>query len=291
MSSTTVSESTSQTRGPEATASGPRAARRLFAKFRAFDPLGVIGLVAIFVAWYVVTNLQLVNSLYLPALSDVWYFWKANFFSSPLIAAQSLGNNGIWGSLEYSVVGVWLSVLLAVAIGLPVGLLSARAIKVRMFSDPLLLAISGIPILVIAPFFMIWFGPARTTQLLLLILYCTPIIYIYAQRAVNNLSPVYEASARVFGAKRGEIVRDVFLRGTLPEVLGGMRIALAGSWGLGAISELMGAPKGIGKMIVSFAANTDVVAIWAIVLSLAVVAVLTDVVLVLLMRFLNRWMA
>ena len=85
---------------------------------------------------------------------------------------------------------------------------------------------------------------------------------------------MYEASARVFGAKRGEIARDVFLRGTLPEVLGGMRIALAGSWGLGAISELMGAPKGIGKMIVSFAANTDVVAIWAIVLSLAVVAVL-----------------
>ena len=168
MSSTTVSESTSQTRGPEATVSGPRAARRLSATFRAFDPLGVIGLVAIFVAWYVVTKLQLVNSLYLPALPDVWFFWKANFFSSPLIAAQSLGDNGIWGNLEYSVAGVWLGVLIAVAVGLPVGLLSARAIKVRMFSDPLLLAISGIPILVIAPFFMIWFGPARTTQLLLL---------------------------------------------------------------------------------------------------------------------------
>jgi ABC-type nitrate/sulfonate/bicarbonate transport system permease component len=101
---------------------------------------------------------------------------------------------------------------------------------------------------------------------------------------------VYESNARVFGASRDAVVRDVYLRGTLPEVLGGMRIALGGSWGLGAISELMGAPKGVGKMIVSFASNTNVVAIWSVVLSLAVVAVLTDFLLLLLMRFLNRWM-
>jgi ABC-type nitrate/sulfonate/bicarbonate transport system permease component len=43
-------------------------------------------------------------------------------------------------------------------------------------------------------------------------------------------------------------------------------------------------------MIVSCASNTNVVAIWSVVLSLAVVAVLTDFLLLLLMRFLNRWM-
>jgi ABC-type nitrate/sulfonate/bicarbonate transport system permease component len=291
MTSTAVSESTSSVRGSEVSASGPRASRRLMSKLSGFDPLGVIGVVAIFVAWYAVTNAQMVDPLYLPALTDIWEFWRANFFSSPLIAAQSLGDNGIWGSLVYSCTGVWLGVLISVAIGLPLGLTSARLVQLRMFSDPLLLTISGIPILIIAPFFMVWFGPTRTTQLLLLVVFCTPVIYIYAQRAVNNLGSVYESNARVFGASRDEVVRDVYLRGTLPEVLGGMRIALAGSWGLGAISELMGAPKGIGKMIVSFAANTNVVAIWAIVLSLAAVAVLTDFLLVLLMRFLNRWMA
>jgi ABC-type nitrate/sulfonate/bicarbonate transport system permease component len=207
-----------------------------------------------------------------------------------LIAAQSLGDGGIWGSLIYSCSGVWLAVLISMALGLPLGLFSARVVQLRMFSDPLLLTISGIPILIIAPFFMIWFGPARTTQLLLLVVYCTPIIYIYAQRAVDNLDPVFESNARVFGASRSQVIRDVYPRGTLPEVLGGMRIALAGSWGLGAISELMGAPKGIGKLIVSFASNTNVVAIWSVVLSLAVVAVLTDLLLVVLTRFLNRWM-
>jgi len=291
MSSTVAVESTASPLGPEATASGPGEVRRLASRLRGFDPLGVIGVVAIFVTWHVITAAQLVNPLYLPALTDIWDFSRENFFSSPLIAAQNLGNDGIWGGVLYSSTGVWLALLISVAIGLPLGLVSARVVALRMFSDPLLLTVSGVPILIIAPFFMVWFGPARTTQLLLLIVFSTPVIYIYAQRAVDNLDPVYEANARVFGASRAEVVRDVYPRGTLPEVLGGMRIALAGSWGLGAISELMGAPQGVGKLIVSFASNTNVVAIWSVVLGLAVVAVLTDFLLLGLTRYLNRWMA
>jgi ABC-type nitrate/sulfonate/bicarbonate transport system permease component len=290
MSATVTPAPSSSVPGPEATASGPGATRRLLTRARAVDPLGLIGVVAIGLTWHLVTRAQLVDPLFLPPLTDIAAFWRANFLSSPLIAAQSLGEGGISSGLIYSVTGVWIAVLISVAVGLPLGLVSARVTAVRMFSDPLLLTVSGIPILIMAPFFMIWFGPARTTQLLLLIVFCTPVIYIYAQRAVDNLDPVYEANARVFGASRPVVVRDIYPRGTLPEVLGGLRIALAGSWGLGAISELMGAPQGIGKLIVSFATNTNVVAIWAVVLSLAVVAVLTDLVLVLLTRFLNRWM-
>jgi NitT/TauT family transport system permease protein len=300
MSSTAVSksagtesagtESTSSTDEPGAVAADQRAGRPLLARFARFDPLGVLGVLAIVVAWWLVTKLRLVDPLYLPALADVWGFARTNFFSSPFIAAQSLGDGGLWESVRYSMLGVWLGVAVAVAVGLPLGLLSARAVMVRMFSDPLLLTISGIPILVLAPFFMIWFGPNRLTQVLTLIVFCTPVIYIYAQRAVHNLGTVFEQNARVFGASRERVIRDVYLRGTLPEVLGGMRIALASSWGLGAIAELMGAPQGVGKLILSFAANTNVVAIWAAVLCYAVVAVLTDVLLVLLMRFVNRWM-
>lgn len=294
-----MSSSSVITPEPAATPSGPVASaaagpggttRRLLGRVRGIDPLGLIGVVGIFATWYAVTGARLVDPLFLPSPADVWAFTRANFFESPLIAAQSLGNDGIRGSLVYSVTGVWLGVLISVAVGLPLGLISARVVKLRMFSDPLLLTISSIPILILAPFFMIWFGPARTTQMLLLIVFCTPVIYIYAQKAVDNLDPVYEANARVFGASRVRVVRDVYPRATLPEVLGGLRIALAGSWGLGAISELMGAPTGVGKLISGFAANTNTVAIWSVVLCLATVAVVTDVVLVLLMRFLNRWM-
>lgn len=276
---------------PSGTDSAPRVVRWTWSKARRIDIFGVLGVLAIFIVWEVVTALELVRPLFLPAPADVWGFLTSNFFSSPLIQAQSLGEGGIWGSVMYSSVGVWGAVAIATLIGLPLGLLSARSVGVRMFSDPLLLTVSGMPILIMAPFFMVWFGPARTTQLLLLIVFCTPVVYIYAQRAVDNLSSVYESNARLFGASRGRVIRDVYIRGTLPEVMGGMRIALAGSWGLAAISELMGAPQGVGKLIVGFASNTNVVAIWAVVLCFSAIAVLTDFALAALMRFLNRWVA
>lgn len=289
--SATLTGSPSPVREPGAPSPGSRALVWVLSKLKSIDVFGLVGVLIIYLAWWGVTTARLVEPVFLPHPQDVMDFWKMHFLESKLIAAQSLGDNGISGSVIYSSVGVWLAVVIAVVIGLPLGLMSARSVRLRMFSDPLLLTISGIPILIMAPFFMIWFGPARTTQMLLLTIFCVPVIYIYAQRAVNNLGLVYEQNAKLFGASNDRIVRDVYLRGTLPEVMGGMRIALAGSWGLGAITELMGAPKGIGKMIISFASNTNVVAIWAVVLSFAAVAVLTDLLLVIAMKWLNRWMA
>ena len=59
-------------------------------------------------------------------------------------------------------------------------------------------------------------------------------------------------------------------------ILGGVRIALAGAWGLEAIAELLGSQKGIGKVVELFAGAVDVEGIFAALLVLGVVAVLFD---------------
>jgi len=291
---TTTSPPLPLTREAAATPSGPRAVRGIRAVRRIrlpkwLDPFGLLGVAGIYGVWYLVTNMQWVQPLYLPAPQLVGDFIQRNFWESPLIQAQNLGDGGIVESLLFTANGVWLGVGASVVIGLPIGLMSARSGILRMFTDPLLLTIGGIPVLIVAPFFMVWFGVDRQAQLLLLTLFCAPVIYLFAQRAVDNMSPVYESSAQVFGASRRRVIRDVYVRGTLPEVLGGIRIALAGSWGLAAMVELMGAPQGIGKLIAGFSANTNVVGIFSVVLCLAVVACLTDLMVVLATRFVNRW--
>jgi ABC-type nitrate/sulfonate/bicarbonate transport system permease component len=65
----------------------------------------------------------------------------------------------------------------------------------------------------------------------------------------------------------------VFIPGTVPEILGGLRIALAGSWGLEAVSELLGSQEGMGKIIEVLAGATDVEGIMAALLLLGAVAV------------------
>ena len=71
-------------------------------------------------------------------------------------------------------------------------------------------------------------------------------------------------------------MRDILLPGTVPAVLGGVRIALAGAWGLEAIAELLGAQEGIGKVVEVLAGATDVEGIFAALLLLGLVAVACD---------------
>ena len=122
-------------------------------------------------------------------------------------------------------------------VGITLGLMTARLPFLRAALDPVVLTAGTIPILVTAPFFLIWFGTSRAAQVALLVLYGVTIIYLFAQRAVANLNPIYLAAGRTMGADTQTILVDVYLKGTLPEVFGGIRIALAGSWGLEAFSS------------------------------------------------------
>ena len=72
------------------------------------------------------------------------------------------------------------------------------------------------------------------------------------------------------------MIPDVLIPGTLPQILGGIRIALAGAWGLEAVAELLGAQQGIGKIIQVLAGSTDIQGIFAALLVLGVVAILFD---------------
>src|SRR5690606_22564697 len=153
---------------------------------------------------------------------------------------------------------------------------TARLPLMRAICDPVVNTVGTIPILVMAPFFLIWFGTERWSALFLVMIYVFVILYIYAQRAAENLDPVYEENALTFGASTGDIVRDVLIPGTLPQILGGIRIALAGAWGLEAIAELLGSQQGIGKIIELLSGSLDVEGIFAALLLLGCVALAVD---------------
>jgi ABC-type nitrate/sulfonate/bicarbonate transport system permease component len=75
----------------------------------------------------------------------------------------------------------------------------------------------------------------------------------------------------------------------LPEVFGGIRIALAGAWGLEAFSELLGAPHGIGRVIQAMGSGMDTETMVAAILALALVAVAFDVIVAAVFGFITRW--
>jgi ABC-type nitrate/sulfonate/bicarbonate transport system permease component len=151
------------------------------------------------------------------------------------------------------------------------------------------MTIGTVPILVLAPFFLIWFGVGRANAVLLVVIYVAVILYVYAQRAAHNLDPVYEESAYTLGASPRRIIRDILIPGTVPQIIGGIRIALAGAWGLEAIAELLGSQFGIGKIVQVLAGSTDEQGIIAALVVLGLAAVLFDALAALAFSYVAAW--
>src|SRR5262249_26777403 len=161
--------------------------RKLWSGLSGFDPLGIVGLLIVLLVWWVAARVEVVPRIFLPSPSEVGGIIVENFFSSSYLENYYLGSGGFFASLVYTVSNVFIALVVATALGTLLGFASARAGRLRAVLDPVMLTAGTIPILVTAPFFLIWFGIARSAQIALLLVYITTIIYLFAQRAVANL--------------------------------------------------------------------------------------------------------
>jgi len=247
---------------------------RLNAALATLDPLRVAGAVVFIAAWQLLT--LLLPPIILPTPLGVAKRLLLDFWSAPSLSYYGVEEANLYANLIYTAENVAIAVVIGSVIGVMAGLLSARFNLVRVVIDPIIMTAGTVPILIAAPFLLIWFGVGRASAVCLVMFYVIVILYIFAQRAATNLDPVYEDSARTFGATPRRMVWDILVPATVPEILGGLRIALAGAWGLEAIAELLGSQSGIGKVLEVLAGATDPQGIMATLLLLGLTAMIVD---------------
>lgn len=251
------------------------------------DVLGLLGLLLFVALWQLLA--YVIPRFSLPTPLDVAHRVAEDFVLADYLVAYGLPATGLFDSMLYTTTNVLIAVAIGGAIGTVFGLITARFELARAILDPVAMTAGTVPILVLAPFFLIWFGIGRVSSVLLVVIYVAVILYIYAQRAADNLDPVYEDAAYTLGASSHRVVWDVLIPGTVPQILGGVRIALAGAWGLEAIAELLGSQHGIGKIVQVLAGSTDILGIFAALLVLGAVAVVLDALAALLFAHLAGW--
>lgn len=257
-------------------------------RFR-IDPLGFLGIILLIAIWLAL--LPISSRSQLPDPIGVLRKLADGFFYARSFQYFGLTDHSYFEALSYTVQNVVISVTIGSVIGIILGLFSARLSNLRAFVDPIVLTVGTVPIFIAAPFLLMWFGEGRMDSILIVSFYVAVTLYTYALRAAVNLNPVYEASARAFGASDTEVVRSVLVPGTLPEILGGIRIALASSWGIQAVAELLCDQRGIGKVIRSISMTMDVEGVFAALILLGFTAMLIDVIAAFIIAKLSSWRA
>lgn len=245
------------------------------------------GLSLLILVWYALTLVT--QPFILPAphvvVARIWD-WA---LEAPSLASYGLSESGLLPNLWVTFQTVISAQVLALVIGVPLGLATARIRYLRAAANPVVLTGTTVPILVLAPFFLVWFGIGRATSVLLVLIYGISLFTIYSQRAGRTLDPVYEHSARALGASQWRVLRDVLLPASVPAIIGALRVSLSGAWGLAAIAELLGASSGLGVMIRVLVGQFDVVGLMAAILLICLVALTADLLVFLLGLGLLRW--
>jgi NitT/TauT family transport system permease protein len=230
------------------------------------------------IAWELAARFELVSTSALPPLSDVVVSWIDMIRSGELIS------NGA-SSLYRAGAGLALSV----AIGGVLGILMAWWKPVNILLAPIVEIFYPLPKSALIPVTVIWLGFGDASKILLIFLGCMLPVTIGAFNGARSSEQVLVWSARSMGASRLRMLWDVVVPSAMPELLNGVRTALALSFILLVSSELIVAQSGFGYLIGSLGANGTYDAMYAVVLTVAFLGFAADRGYLLITKRIMQW--
>jgi NitT/TauT family transport system permease protein len=230
------------------------------------------------IAWEAISRLELVSSSALPPLSDVIVSWVELLRSGELFTngAASLYRGG-------------LGLLLAIVIGSGLGIFMAWSRPINVLLSPLVEIFYPMPKSALIPVTVIWLGFGDGSKILLIFLGCLLPVAIGAFNGARASEQTLVWSARSMGANRLRMLWDVVLPSALPELLNGIRTALALSFILLVASELIVAREGLGYLIGYLGADGAYTPMYAVVLTVAFLGFLADRGYLMIMNWMLQW--
>ncbi len=201
--------------------------------FIRYSPLLLLALL-----WEATVRSGVVSAELLPSLSDVV---KAGW---GLLKSGDLGKNTA-ASLYRGGMGL----LLAIVVGGALGLFMAWWRPLDAAASPLVEMLYPMPKSALIPVTVLWLGFGDGSKILLIFLGCMLPVTLGAYNGARSCDQVLAWSARSLGASRLRVLWDVVLPSALPELLNGIRTALALSFVLLVSSELIVARSGLGNLI------------------------------------------
>jgi NitT/TauT family transport system permease protein len=219
--------------------------------------------VLVFVAvWQFVAFRRLMPELFLPGPTDI-----AAAFSSYVAKGQ------IWNDLWVSGQELVLGFVLAIIIGLPLGMAIGWYRRFALAVDPFVTFFNAIPRVSLTPLFIIWFGIGINSKLAVVFLGAVFAIIINTAVGVRNLDPALVKAARSFGANDVQLFRTIVLPGSVPYILAGFRLGLAHALTGVVVAELIAAQAGIGLMMATAGATFQTARVFVGILIIAITGV------------------
>ncbi len=197
------------------------------------------------------------------------------------------------GSLLYHTVFTLKEIVLGLALGLATatatGYLLAKSRLLEHLLAPYIVASQSIPVIAIAPLFIIWFGFGSTSKVII----CA--LTVFFPTLVNTLVGIRSVDKdlrdlmRSLNASRWQTLTMLEIPASMPVLLGGFKVSVTLAVIGAVVGEFIGADRGLGFLINVAKGTLDTPLLFVVIFTLVVIALLMYLSVVLLERVLLRW--
>jgi NitT/TauT family transport system permease protein len=240
--------------------------------------LALAGLLSFLAIWCVLSYTALVPTVILPSPTEVVRAFPVLHFEEALVR-----------SAGWSLYRVGMGFVLSAVVAIPLGLLMGTFPAVKHFLSPLVDPLRFLPISALVPLFLVWFGIEETMKIMLLFVgtfvYLLPLVV----EAVENVDDVYLQTATTLGASRWQLVRHVLVPGSLPAIGEALRVMNGIGWTYVILAEIVNARLGLGHIITVAGKRSHVDQIFAGVLVILFIGVVTDAMIRIANKQLFAW--
>lgn len=212
-------------------------------------------------AWELYVRLGSVDALLLPAPSAV---------AETLVEDRGM----LWSNLTVTAAEIGFGILLALAVGLGLAIALHLSRSARTAVYPLLVASQAVPIVVVAPLLILWFGYDLGPKVAIIALLAFFPVVVVTLDALAATDAELLRLLRSMDATRWQRLRFVELPAAVPAAVSGAKVAVAVAV-IGAVfAEYSGSDAGLGHLILQSIPQLETARAWAAVVVLAAFAVL-----------------
>lgn len=244
------------------------------------------------------TSLLATSAVSVLVFLTVWELACRVGLVDPIFAAPSdvltkgiaMGKDGsLLGHVLASARRVMTGFLAAVIVAVPLGIMLGTSRYARAAFDPLLSFLRPLPSMSWIPLSLLWFGITETQKYSIVFMGTFAPALVYVIEATRNIDPLLVRAAQNLGASRWQVMREVILPGSLPQILSGMKVILGLAWTCVISAELVAAREGLGFMIMNGKEffQTEIVVLGMVMISITVLV--TDFVFRLIENHILRW--
>lgn len=241
---------------------------------------------------------QLVWGIRLISLAIVLVAWQLGgaridpvLFTTPSAVAvagyQMIVSGELWSYLWPSLVVLVVGLAISAVLGIGVGLLLARFWVADVAVDMYITFLYSTPTVALVPLIVLWVGFESTAKIVILFLFAFFPLVINTYQGVKNVDPRLLEVGRAFRCSERQLWTNIILPAALPFIVTGLRLAVGrGLIGM-VLADLYTAISGIGYLITRSASTYRVDKMFVPIVVLGILGIA----LTALLRGSERWIA